>query len=105
MRNWRRVVECETADADYKVICERVRGSRTKINKNKFREAFADIEFNLRNVLNADVPGVTWHRNKIYFQIFLGDYFHNSQHSRNYVSIRPSLFKAAHSDDIKDFSP
>ena len=55
-------------------------------------------------MLNADVPGVTWHRNKIYIQIFLGDYFHNSQHSRNYVSICASLFKA-HSDDIKEFSP
>ena len=105
MQNWRRVVECETIDADYKVICERVRGSRTKINKSKFRIAFADIEFNLKNLLNADGPGVTWHRNKIYFQILLGEYFHNSQHSRNYVSICASLFKAAHSEDIKDFSP
>ena len=75
-----------------------------RLDVNKIKEAFVEIENKLKIVDIIDVPGVTWHHNRAMFLKLLAAHFNNSQHSRNYVSVCSRLFKAANSEDIKDCS-
>ena len=75
-----------------------------RLDVNKFKEAFVEIENKLKIVDFIDVPGVTWHHHRAMFLKLRAAHFKNSQHSRNYVSVCSRLFKAANSEDIKDCS-
>ena len=75
-----------------------------RLDVNKFKEAFVEIENKLRIVDIIDIPEVTWHHNRAMFLKSLAAHFNNSQRCRNYVSVCSRLFKAANSEDIKDCS-